>query len=532
MTSNKIELYTYEDENTNNYQNFNDYGYFVNEVNEIDEVNEENESLKENIPIKNKKRFYQIDITDIPSAVYNFTKFLNLHPEFFKTNVDKKFLYNNGQIIVLFNKPVNFKDPIHKVTGFIQTEYDDRYKMIINIRNNKNKECYVKQIETYIRHQTKHGDKIDLYYYKILSNNIIKHNFYSNSVDLWLKDIDILQKEYFSPHKDYLFSIMKNKVENSGVNSINNSWNNLILHGTAGLGKSTLVYRISMMLKMSILSVDLSLYLNKKKELYSMFHGQDFSLPSNDKKENAITNSIIVLEEFDYALDKLLDIENIFKYKDILKKNYLEAKNEEIKNKAEIIKLKPNNKTSENEEIKEEKIVTDNYDEYMEKLMLSDGIDTKNSKIFEKARMDILEKREHDNEMHSINLELNNIIKSMDDDNKSDILRLSDLLELFQGPVPIKGRIIVATTNNFEHIKKELPALFRAGRMSVISFDYLDWVSLNELTQYYFGKNIQGEKFAICIPTSEIIELAVKYILTKKSFEEFEQELRKICNKN
>ncbi len=514
-------------------------GYGAEEIfinNENYDYFEQEQHVEEQIKKEKKKRnqFYQIDITDIPSAVYNFTKFLNMHPDFFKTNVDKKFLYNNGQIIVLFKQQVNFKDPIHKVTGFIQTEYDDKYKMILNIKNNKNKECYVHQIEKYIKHQTKHGDKIDLYYYKILSNNIIKHNFYSSLVDQWIKDVDILQREYFSPHKDYLFSIMKSKIENSGVNSINNSWNNLILHGNPGLGKSSLVYRISMMLKMSILSVDLSLYLNKKKELYSMFHGQDFSLPSTDKKENAINNSIIVLEEFDYALDKLLDIENIFKYKDILKKNYLEAKNEEIKNKAKLLQAKilEVEQKIEKEETPQKKIETDNYDEYIEKLMLEDGIDTKNNKIFEKARLDILEKREHDNEIHSINLELNNIIKSMDDDNKSDILRLSDLLELFQGPVPIKGRIIVATTNNFDRIKKELPALFRAGRMSVISFDYLDWKSLNELTRYYFNKDMEVDEFKVCIPTSEIIELAVKYILTKKSFEEFQQELRKICNKN
>lgn len=35
---------------------------------------------------------------------------------------------------------------------------------------------------------------------------------------------------------------------------------------------SSYVYRIAMMLKLNILSVDISMYLNKKKELYSMFH--------------------------------------------------------------------------------------------------------------------------------------------------------------------------------------------------------------------------------------------------------------------
>ena len=80
-----------------------------------------------------------------------------------------------------------------------------------------------------------------------------------------------------------------------------------------------------MMMKLSILSIDLSLYLNKKKELYSMFHGQEFSLPSSNAKESSISNAIIVLEEFDSAVDKLLDIENIFKYKDVIKRDYRQS---------------------------------------------------------------------------------------------------------------------------------------------------------------------------------------------------------------
>ncbi len=99
------------------------------------------------------------------------------------------------------------------------------------------------------------------------------------------------------------------------------------------------------------------------------------------------------------------------------------------------------------------------------------------------------------------------------------------MLELFQGPVPIKNRIIIATTNNFEKIRTALPALFRAGRMTPVHFDYLDWNSLNELCMYYFQTILTIEPRPITIPTSQIIELAIKYVLTKKSFAEFQCEL-------
>lgn len=286
-----------------------------------------------------------------------------------------------------------------------------------------------------------------------------------------------------------------------------------------------------MTLKMSILSVDLSLYLNKKRELYALFHGQEFRLPNSTTKEPPISNCIIVLEEFDNAIEKILDIENIFKYKDILKRNYLDLKNKEIKEKAVMFEQK----SDDDDEVlnidtsNQSQTIPETYEDFTAKMLMEDGFDTVNNKVLDKARMEVLGKRSHDNELSSINAELNNIITSMDNDNKSNILRLSDMLELFQGPVPIKDRIIIATTNHFEKIKKSMPALFRAGRMTNVHFDYLDWESLNQLTEYYFSEKMTVEPFTITVPTSEVIELAVKYVLSKKPFKEFETELKQIC---
>jgi predicted nucleotidyltransferase len=170
------------------------------------------------------------------------------------------------------------------------------------------------------------------------------------------------------------------------------------------------------------------------------------------------------------------------------------------------------------------------YEEQVERDLMSDGFDIANNKVMDKARMNVLSMRSHDNEINAINAELNNIIRSMDADNTSNILRLSDLLELFQSPVHIKNRLIIATTNHFDKIKNVLPQLFRSGRLSGIELSYLDWDSLNELTQYYFKQPMNHEEFKITIPTSEVIELAIKYTLSKKPFEQFKQELFYKCS--
>lgn len=295
---------------------------------------------------------------------------------------------------------------------------------------------------------------------------------------------------------------------------------------------SSFVNRTAMTLKLSISSVDLSLFLNKKRELYALLHGQDFNLPNSESKQPALTNCIIALEEFDTAIERILDIENIFKYKDILKRNYLDMKNAEIR-KTVSSYVETNNETviCDNTVLKPVKPLTEDIseEEMMGRLMLEDGIDVKNNTVMEDARDEMMKKRSHDNQMSSINIELNNIITSMDEDNKSNILRLADLKELLQPAVPIKDRIIIATTNHYDRIKNCMPALFRSGRMSSIEFGYLDWSTLNKLTNYYFKMDMVVQPFKICIPTSEIIELAVRIKLNNDSFTNFQHELMRLC---
>jgi hypothetical protein len=181
-----------------------------------------------------------------------------------------------------------------------------------------------------------------------------------------------------------------------------------------------------MMLKLSIISVDLSLYLNKKRDLYALFHSQEFTLPNTTAKEAAIPNAIIVLEEFDYAVDKLLDIENIFKYKDQIKREYLNMKNKEIKNRAnellneyDVSGRGEHNERADNAQFEKDMSAAImggeeiDYSKFMELEMSRDGLDIVNNKVHEKAKKEIFQKRSFDNEISSINAELNTIIKNM-----------------------------------------------------------------------------------------------------------------------
>lgn len=109
---------------------------------------------------------------------------------------------------------------------------------------------------------------------------------------------------------------------------------------------------------------------------------------------------------------------------------------------------------------------------------------------------------------------------------------LKDLLELLQGPVPLNGSIIIATTNEFDEIQKLCPALFRPGRLTPVHFGYITKDVLQDMTKFYFGSKLKMSlPETIKIPTSEIIELALECAMSEdknKGFEAFQQRLTKL----
>jgi len=90
---------------------------------------------------------------------------------------------------------------------------------------------------------------------------------------------------------------------------------------------------------------------------------------------------------------------------------------------------------------------------------------------------------------------------------------INDLLEIFQGTVPNDGAIMIATTNDYEGIKEMCPALFRPGRLTPIYFGYADKDLLQDISRFYFGRELEiyiPDKLEI--PTSQIIQIALESI--------------------
>lgn len=445
---------------------------------------------------------YVVNISNNIPLIHLFNQYIKLHPEFYKLDVNYRLIIAESDaadttplesrpVYTIYDEPVQFIDANHNAQGWLITDYvvetlqsgkvrcDYTFKIWIKreVGAESNRQYHVR-IQEYMHKQARHGDRVTLNYYKILNEQLITHTFYDRKLSEWMGDVKQLKDEFFSPHKKYLFDVMT-KVHRNG------NWSNLILHGEPGTGKSSFVYRLATRLKMSIISVDLSMYIDRKRDLYSIFHGNEFSLPyGKGQKLTVSQNCIIILEEFDSAIEKIKQLENIFVFKSDTIHTYVENKTSEIGQKVQTASAP--SATSLQMDVP-----------------LSDPFQYIASK--QNAAGEPLDPLKITNEIFDI-------VRTITEDNKSDVLRLRDMLELFQGPVPVRDRIIVATTNNYEQIKNIIPALFRPGRLTPIKFTYLDATSFCELCQYYFGAVPTAAQIpVICIPTSQITELAIKY---------------------
>ena len=104
-------------------------------------------------------------------------------------------------------------------------------------------------------------------------------------------------------------------------------------------------------------------------------------------------------------------------------------------------------------------------------------------------------------------------------------LELDDLKEILQGACPIPGSVIFATTNDYEYIRKTLPALVRPGRLTPIYIDYLNWESFEELVWYFFKCKPSIKKIQFKCSTAAIINLAMAFYTQKDGIKLFEQAI-------
>ncbi len=488
---------------------------------------------------KSTDKYIIIDVSNIPKYIMAIYKYINLNPHMFNTNVDTKYIiYVEDSMLPLYNDKMHFNDREHGVMGYITTNYtysivdknkQHNYEMYIHIDRQSpavvdNTQCvdYITMIMKYLENDAKYGSQVQLYYYKILNSKLIKTKYYDADVNNWKRDVKLLQDTFFGDNKDLIFNITNHKMR--GTNIVESqAWNNLLLHSKqGGLGKSSVIQRIATMLKKNVLSIDIAQYINKKNDLFAIFHNQPFRLPCGDNTEYSVDNYIIVLEEFDHAIAQLSNIDVFIQMKNNLIQENIKHEQTAIQANTDVIMQSP---------------IGHNQDIYTQGNQNSTFLTMSNSA--NQTMDDIIQNEIRNtksvsgrisNNISAINNEILRITNANIDPTQQNLLYLGDLLELFQGPIHITDRIIIATTNNFEVIEKALPMLVRPGRLTPLKFTYLDWDMFCRLVQYYLHDMPDIEEFKITIPTSQIIELIIKHKNTKTAdASKFVGHIKSLC---
>ncbi len=480
---------------------------------------------------ENQDEYIVIDISNIPKYIMSMYKYISLKQSYFDTNVDSKYIiYIEDAMIPLYNNKLHFNDENYEVFGFITTKYSltmvkeqkvHNYTMLIHIDKkskaleNNNSIDYIKFIMKYLDDDLKYGSRIQLYYYKILHDKLIKTTYYDADVETWEKDVKLLRESFFSEHNETLFNVIDNKIRGTNIVEAQ-AWNNLLLHSKqGGLGKSSVIYRSAIMLKKNVLSIDIAQFINKKNDLYSIFHFQKFKLPIGGETVYDIDNYIIVLEEFDHAIEKLYHIDKFNKIKYELKKKRMRCQQQGIENATRDL-LKASEVNTE---------IIENSGSTMDPMQKLINSEIGHPRSYPKSN-----KQQYTNNITMINNDIQDILNENSNTINQNIVYLGDLLELFQGPIHIVDRIIIATTNNIEIIRNALPMLIRPGRLTPIKFDYLNWDIFSKLVSYYIAEMPEIEPFEITVPTSQIVELAIKHKnANDENTNAFIEEMRELC---
>jgi predicted kinase len=429
---------------------------------------------------------YDLDIGD-EDLIYD-SLLLSVHQD--KNNDDNKIKLNSDNLINIsaskIDFPIEFNDTNLNIKGFLKWKKNKRsipleknnidvtikyLELNILKENDKiNTSCIIDKMKNIIDETDKNN--IQLKYIKVMSINkrSINHTitFYNDKK----KPIEELETKYiytfFHQERDRLWYIIKNIALNPDhFTSLGQSARiNLLLYGPPGSGKSTFAYRIAMCLHRHIISLDLREYKNKA-DIYQIIQRPNIEDISGELHLQSYKESIIMFEEFDISL-KELHLRDKLKKKKVTK----------FINKMEKLH------------------VSNDYNQYEDK-----------------------NKNDENNEILFSNSYVN-----------YDDFTLRDLLEIFQGPVPLEGSILIGTTNKYDEIASLCPELFRSGRMTPVFFGYITRDVLHDVTKFYFNKKVDGYIPEILnIPTSKIIEMAIEHSFNKEhGFNKFKIQLKKL----
>lgn len=406
----------------------------------------------------------------------------------------------------------------NKTNEFIQVNKPLLKLSILDRNPNK----YLKEVNDFIKESERYERNITTCFIDI---NMNADRIFSKTLDNLHSEPSMLAKDmeerkekfidtFFHPERDYLWNYINTIVLNPEqiVSLGQYPQLSLCLYGPPGTGKSSFAYRVARATGRNVIKVDLK-SINSKYELESLLMGKVELAKANSSINKRLTvsnqnqilfdtsNSVFVLDEFDIAV------------------RYLNAKAEEIKYRKDLIKKKidsiftnfqkENDKKSKNAELPKSDTTDDNNAEDA-----NAGADTT-----EETSSDVV-----DDETDNLNKTLNML---------QDQFNIDDLLDVLQGPVANNGSIIIATTNNYNEIRHICPRLFRDGRLKPTFFGYINQSTLNEITQYYFGRRVEtGLNWLsdpIKIPTSRIMRIIIG-IKIHETNEPYSLKYRKFMN--
>lgn len=176
----------------------------------------------------------------------------------------------------------------------------------------------------------------------------------------------------------------------------------------------------------------------------------------------------------------------------------------------------------------------------LEKNMIGKEMLGPSKAIYVIDELDSIVKELYDAQKQISNSETISLVKEIHDNDESDDednkkknknimknkLQLNDLLEIFQGPVPLTGGIVIATTNRYNELVEMLPALFRDGRLTPIKFDYFDDNMMNKFCQHYFDENWLGkiQPMPISFLTEQVCQIKLNPAI-KDKYGEFKKRV-------
>lgn len=277
--------------------------------------------------------------------------------DFSHENSGRGILQNKAACVPAINEPIKFIDDKFNVSGII-TWKEYIKKKNITMKDNTDEKTFIslyieiifnKKINTleyleFVENEVEkyNNDIARTYYYKVFNNKTIEPHVVK-IYDGKKKEASALKKEFidsfFHKEKDKIWNIVSciintpEKFTNIGQGA----FVNYLLYGPPGSGKSSISYRLARALMCNIISLDIS-NIKKKQELYEIIqtpykwityaYGYDSSRSKN---------YIIVLEEFDICIEKILKRE---KDNEEFKKNIL----------TNITTTKKNKKNKENDD--------------------------------------------------------------------------------------------------------------------------------------------------------------------------------------